>query len=95
MENFNGFYFVTEENVSLEKFNQKITDAISFLIKSNNLNDDSIKQIRHSFNQTYQIQGRNFYGQYLTFEISKDGEINNHLDCFIDNQNLYMEVITN
>ena len=95
MENFRGFYFVTEENVTLENFNQKITEAINFLKKSNDLNDDSVKQIRHSFNQAYQIQERNFSGQYLTFEISKDGEISKHLNCFIDNQNVYMEVIAN
>ena len=95
MENFTGFYFVTEENVSLDNFNQKIAEAINFLIKSNNLNEDSIKQIRHSFDQEYHIQGRVFSGQYLTFEISKIGEITKHLHCFIDNQKQYMEVIAN
>lgn len=94
MENFIGFHFETQENVSMENFNQKIAEAIDYLKKSNNLNDNSIKQIRHSFDQEYQIQGRVFSGQYLTFEISKDREINRHLNCFINNQKTYMEVIT-
>ncbi len=81
--------------MSLENFNQKIAEAINFIKKANNLDDDAIKQIRHSINQAYQIQGRLFSGQYLTFEISKSEEIIKHLNCFIDNQNQYMEVISN
>lgn len=95
MENFTGFYFVSEENVTFDNFNLKIAEAMRFIKESNNLKDDSIKQIRHSFEQEYHIQGRRFNGQYLTFEISKDGEISKHLNCFIDTQRSYMEVIAN
>jgi hypothetical protein len=94
MEKFIGFYYVSEENVSTENFNQKIDYAINHIKKSNDLYDNSIKLIRHSFNQGYTIQGHHFTGQYLTFEISKAGEINRQLNCFIDNNNKYMEVIS-
>jgi len=95
MENFNGFYFVAEENVTMENFNQKIDEAIIFLKKANNLNDDSIKQIERSIDREYHTNGRVFSGQFLSFEISKNGEITNHLNCFIDNQKHYMEFMTN
>lgn len=95
MENFIGFYYETQENVSMENFNQKIAEAIHFLKKSNDLEEDSIKETRHIYNKACKIAGRDFLGQYLQFEISKDGEISKHLDCFIDNQNHYMTVYTN
>lgn len=95
MENFVGFNFETEENVSLENFNQKIAGAKKFLKKSNDLNEDSIKKIRHIYNIAFKIGGKDYSGQYLQFEISKDGEISKYLDCLIDNQNLYMTVYTN
>lgn len=95
MENFIGFNYESQENVSMENFNQKIAEAIQFLKKSNNLEEDSIKETRHSYNKSCKIAGKDFLGQYLQFEISKDREISKYLDCFIDNQKLYMTVYTN
>ena len=95
MENFKEFYFESEENVSMESFNEKIAEAFKFLKEKNNLSDNAIKQIRHSCNLGYLVKGKSFLGQYLSFEISKDGEVTRHLHCFIDNQKKYMELMAN
>jgi hypothetical protein len=93
MENFIGYDFKTEENVSIVFFNEIIAEAIEHLIKSNDLSMDSIKQIRHTYNQECLVNGRHFIGQYLTFEILKEANIPRHLHCFIANNNEYMEII--
>ena len=91
---FNNFYFTTEEDVTLDKFSEKIDEALVYLKKSNQLSDESFTKIRHSFDQAYTIGNRHFAGQYISYSISKNAKYIAELNCFISNNNEYFEVQT-
>lgn len=75
-------------------FSSEIQKAIEKISKENNLKKENFNQIRHSRNQGFTVNGQNFTGDYISFEIKKNQEVISHLDCFYSQENDYIEVFS-
>lgn len=91
---FNDFYFTSAENVTAKNFEKKIAEAMDYLKKINELDNDPFKKVRQSVNQGYTINGAHFVGSYITYVVNKNNRIVANLNCFISDRNDYMEVQT-
>ena len=77
-----------------EDFSCEIQKAVEKISKENNLNEENFKQIRHSRNQGYTVNGQNFTGDYVSFEIKKNQKVISHLDCFYSQEDDYIEIFS-
>lgn len=88
------YQFTKQGEFSNEDFVSKINKAFEKISKKYNLEKDDFKQIRHSRNQGYIVNGQNYIGEYLTFEIKRNEETISHLDCFFAVNNGYIEIFS-
>ena len=88
------YQFTKQGEFSHEDFASIIKKAFKKISKKYNLEKEDFKQIRHSRNQGYIVNGQNYIGEYLSFEIKRNEETISRLDCFYALNNGYIEIFS-
>lgn len=87
--NYSEFKEITEF-----EFQNEINKALAFISKVEELNHEDIELVRHSIDIGYTINLTNYYGKYLTYNITKNNILIGELNCFLDNRLNFAEIST-
>lgn len=89
-----NYDFCESKNINEFEFQNEINKAIDFISKAEKLSTKDIELVRNSTDIGYTINGINYYGQYLTYNIVKNNVLIGQLNCFLDNRLCFAEIST-
>ncbi|MFV7236311.1 hypothetical protein [Flavobacterium sp. ZB4R12] len=74
------------------RFNEEINKVKTIITQREELSEDAFNKIRHTTNINYIINGLNYEGGLISYQISKNNLIIGRLDCFVDIEYKFIEI---
>ncbi|RED26153.1 hypothetical protein BD847_0063 [Flavobacterium cutihirudinis] len=87
------FNILEEGEFSEAFFVEKINQAKRRIVVENNLTDFNFDKVRHSLSISLSTNGRSFQGQYIIYEVQSGKHIICHLECFMDHNFKYIDIV--
>lgn len=89
-----NYYYSKSGNFSQPEFQSEIDKAIKLISQFEQISENGVEMVRYSENIAFTTSGKTYSGTYITHKITKSDKILGELDCFLDNQQIFIEIST-